>query len=118
MNTYVRPESWPGAEPVVEAPTRRRFHVEILACMAAAAPVWLDLERSSALSSPFQRHTWAASWQESVGRAEGTTPFIVVGRDESERVAFLWPLCRGKLGPHSVVCFCGGLLSFVFFLFW
>src|SRR4051794_31244133 len=118
MNTFVRPESWPRVEPIEQVPGRRRFHIDILTCMAAAAPIWLDFERSAAVASPFQRQTWAASWQETVGRAENATPFIVIGRDDAERPAFLWPLCRTKVGPLAVARFGGGKHSNANFPLW
>ena len=110
--------SWSRVEPSTKAQGSRRFHIDVLTCMAAAAPIWLELERSSALSSPYQRYTWASSWQEKVGRAEGATPHIVVGRDHAGRAAFLWPLCRAKLGPLSVARFFGGKHSNANFPLW
>src|SRR5260221_13684356 len=105
MNTFAPSANWSSAEPKALGGEGRRFYVEILTCMAAAAPIWLELERGSALSSPFQRHTWASSWLETVGRAEGATPYIVVGRDLAGQASFLWPLCRAKLGPLAVARF-------------
>jgi CelD/BcsL family acetyltransferase involved in cellulose biosynthesis len=118
MNTFPSSETWSRVEPSTKAQGGRRFHIDILTCMTAAAPIWLELERSSALSSPYQRYTWAASWQEKVGRAEGATPHIVVGRDHAGRAAFLWPLCRARLGPFSVARFFGGKHSNANFPLW
>ena len=95
MNSIASPETWSRVEPQPEAAAGRRFHIEILNSMAAAAPIWLELERGAALASPYQRYTWASSWQETIGRAEGATPYIVGGRDHSGRAAFLWPLLAG-----------------------
>jgi CelD/BcsL family acetyltransferase involved in cellulose biosynthesis len=118
MNTFAPSAIWSSAEPKAQGAAGRRFHVEILTCMAAAAPIWLELERSSALSSPFQRHTWASSWFETVGRAEKATPYIVVGRDHEGRASFLWPLCRAKKGPLAVARFFGGKHSNANFPLW
>ena len=49
---------------------------------------------------------------------EGATPHIVVGRDHAGRAAFLWPLCRAKLGPLSVARFFGGKHSNANFPLW
>ena len=118
MSTFAPFETWSHAEPQPQAALAGRFRMEIITCMAAAAPIWLELERGAALASPYQRYTWASSWQESVGRAEGATPHIVVGRDHAGRVSFLWPLCRTRLGPLSIARFFGGKHSNANFPLW
>jgi CelD/BcsL family acetyltransferase involved in cellulose biosynthesis len=118
MSTFAPSETWSHAEPQSKAALGRRFRMEIITCIAAAAPIWLELERSAALASPNQRYTWASSWQESVGRAEGATPHIVVGRDHAGRASFLWPLCRTRLGPLSIARFFGGKHSNANFPLW
>jgi CelD/BcsL family acetyltransferase involved in cellulose biosynthesis len=118
MNTFAPSASWSRVETPARGSARRRFQIEILTSMAAAAPTWLELERSSALSSPYQRHTWTSSWQETVGHAEGATPFIVVGRDQEGRAAFLWPLCRVRRGPLAVARYFGGKHSNANFPLW
>ena len=118
MNSIASPETWSRVEPQPEAAAGRRFHIEILNSMAAAAPIWLELERGAALASPYQRYTWASSWQETIGRAEGATPYIVGGRDHSGRAAFLWPLCRLRLGPLVIARFFGGKHSNANFPLW
>ncbi len=118
MNSIASPETWSRIEAEPKLGVERRFRIEILDCMEAAAPIWLELERSAALASPYQRYTWASSWQETVGRAEGATPYIVVGRDHAGRAAFLWPLCRVRLGPLAVARFLGGKHSNANFPLW
>jgi len=118
MNTLASPETWRRVEPQAKAAAGRRFRIDILTSMAEAAPIWLGLERNAALASPYQRYTWASSWQETVARAEGATPFIVVGRDHAGSAAFLWPLCRTRLGPLSIARFCGGKHSNANFPLW
>jgi CelD/BcsL family acetyltransferase involved in cellulose biosynthesis len=95
-----------------------QFSVEILTSLEAAAPVWLELEHNAAISSPFQRYAWASTWLQTIGAATGETPFIVVGRDSTGRPAFLWPLCRSKVGPLSVARFVGGKHSNANFPLW
>lgn len=118
MNTLASPKTWSHVEPQAKEAAGRRFHIDILTSMEAAAPVWLELERSAALASPYQRYAWASSWQETVGRAEGATPFIIVGRDHEGSAAFLWPLCRTRLGPLSIARFFGGKHSNANFPLW
>ena len=118
MNTFAPVETWSHAEPLPQTAVKRRFRMEILTCMRAAAPIWLELERGAALASPYQRYAWASSWQETVGRAEGATPHIIVGRDHAGRVSFLWPLCRTRLGPLSIARFFGGKHSNANFPLW
>ncbi len=118
MNTFARSAIWSRVEPKTRGPAGPRFYVEILTCMEAAAPIWLELERGSAVSSPFQRHRWASSWQGTVGRAEGTTPFIIVGRDHAGSASFLWPLCRARLGPLAIARYFGGKHSNANFPLW
>jgi CelD/BcsL family acetyltransferase involved in cellulose biosynthesis len=118
MNTLPIAQTWLRAESQADAVASWRLHVDILTSLEEAAPVWLEFERSGALASPYQRFVWASSWQETVGRAEGATPFIVVGRDHAGSAAFLWPLCRTRLGPLSIARFFGGKHSNANFPLW
>jgi CelD/BcsL family acetyltransferase involved in cellulose biosynthesis len=118
MNTLPVAEAWSRAEPQSDAVAPRRLRIDILTSLEEAAPVWLELERSDALASPYQRFVWASSWQETVGQGEGATPFIVVGRDHAGEAAFLWPLCRMRLGPLSIARFFGGKHSNANFPLW
>ncbi|HUJ38580.1 MAG TPA: GNAT family N-acetyltransferase [Hyphomicrobium sp.] len=118
MNTIASSETWSHVALQAEGMAACRFTIDILTSMESAAPVWLELERGGALASPYQRYAWASSWQETIGQAEGATPFIVVGRDHAGTAAFLWPLCRTRLGPLSIARFLGGKHSNANFPLW
>jgi CelD/BcsL family acetyltransferase involved in cellulose biosynthesis len=119
MNTLPIAEIWSRAEQQPDAKAGlQRLRISILTSLEEAASIWLELERNGALASPYQRFVWASSWQETVGQAEGATPFIVVGWDRAGEAEFLLPLCRTRLGPLSVARFFGGKHSNANFPLW
>lgn len=82
--------------------------VLVLEDLAAAAPMWRELERNGALLSPYQRFEWVAQWYEHVGRREGALPLIVVGFDRDARPQFILPLIRRRLRGAQLATFFGG----------
>lgn len=57
--------------------------------------------------TPYQTYEMQAAWFETIGRALGLEPFIVVARDAAGRAAALLPLAIAKHGPLRVAHFLG-----------
>ncbi len=86
----------------------RKLRIKVLNDFDAAKTYWLELERESELSTPYQHFEWVSCWYEYIGKAAGVTPYIVVGEDESGQPLFLLPLGRERIGPLTVAHFVGG----------
>ncbi len=69
--------------------------------LAAVEEVWRAFE-ATASGTPYQRYDWVRSAVETIGRAEGLAPRVVVGRDAGGEVALLLPLALRKVGPLTV----------------
>lgn len=65
--------------------------VEVFTCFAEARADWLALARDATIS-PYQSFGFLSAWQETVGRAEGVTPFLIVARDPAGRPTALLPM--------------------------
>jgi CelD/BcsL family acetyltransferase involved in cellulose biosynthesis len=61
-----------------------------------------------ATGSPYQRMDWVRAYLDTVGKAEGETPRIVIGRDASGATAFILPLTVRRSGPIRVAGPVGG----------
>jgi CelD/BcsL family acetyltransferase involved in cellulose biosynthesis len=90
------------------AAAHAKLRIKILNDLAAAKPDWLDLERNNGLSTPYQHFAWVSCWYETLGKAAGVAPYVVVGEDETGRPLFLLPLGRERIGPLTVARFFGG----------
>jgi CelD/BcsL family acetyltransferase involved in cellulose biosynthesis len=64
--------------------------VQIFTTMDDARADWLALSRVATIS-PYQSFAFLAAWLETVGRAEGVSPFIVVARDDAGAPEALLP---------------------------
>jgi CelD/BcsL family acetyltransferase involved in cellulose biosynthesis len=68
---------------------------------------WEELiSRSPA--SPYQSYDFCREWDETLGRASGLSPMIVVARESGGRPLALLPLAFGRIGPLGVARFLGG----------
>lgn len=76
--------------------------------LAAAEPIWRDLESQDAITTPYQRYDFIASWYRYVGRLSGTRPLVVAAYDQSGRPLLLWPFGRMACGPVRTLQFLGG----------
>jgi len=81
--------------------------ISVVEDLAAAAPLWRELERSGALITPYQHFEWAAQWYEHVGRRDGATPLIVIGFDRDTRPLYMLPLIRQRLHGAQLAAFFG-----------
>lgn len=95
-----------------EAPARSKVspiaHVEIVADLGEAEPVWRAFEEPGHLSTPYQRFDMLSPWQRLVGRNEGARPFIVIARDAEHKPLALLPLSVRQSHGVRTACFMGG----------
>ncbi|KJC46235.1 GNAT family N-acetyltransferase [Bradyrhizobium sp. LTSP857] len=95
-----------------EAPARskasRIAHVDIVADLGLAEPVWRALEEPGHLSTPYQRFDMLSPWQRLVGSHEGALPFIVIARDAEQKPLALLPLSLRQSHGVRTACFMGG----------
>jgi CelD/BcsL family acetyltransferase involved in cellulose biosynthesis len=66
--------------------------VSIFTSLEEARADWLALSQDATIS-PYQTFAFLFAWRETVGRAEGVEPFIIVARDADGRATALLPLC-------------------------
>jgi CelD/BcsL family acetyltransferase involved in cellulose biosynthesis len=95
-----------------DAPARskanRIAHVEIVADLAAAEPIWRAFEAPGHLATPYQRFDLLGAWQRSVGSQEGARPFVVIAFDAEQRPLALLPLAHRQAHGVRTACFMGG----------
>ncbi|MGP0091664.1 MAG: GNAT family N-acetyltransferase [Xanthobacteraceae bacterium] len=109
MNVAVRPRSRESDPAASDArPAGRIMRVDVFQDLLAVEPVWRRLERDGSVTTPYQRYDLLAAWQRHVGVAQGVTPFIVVGVNETGVPSFLWPFGKLKRGPVQLLQFFGG----------
>ena len=58
--------------------------------------------------APISPFAFCHAWLETLGRAQGLTPLIIVARERSGRPLALLPFARGRIGPLGVARFLGG----------
>jgi CelD/BcsL family acetyltransferase involved in cellulose biosynthesis len=95
------PQAAPDAQRVPLA-----FTVEVLPSIAAAAPIWRELEALGS-ASPFQHLPFLDAWMSHAGRAEGLEPLVIIIHWDG-RPAALLPLCVGRRHGLKVARFMGG----------
>jgi CelD/BcsL family acetyltransferase involved in cellulose biosynthesis len=71
---------------------------EVLDDLSRAQAPWAQLQ-PFVRASPYQNFGFVDAWMQTIGRARGITPMIVVARDESGRVNAILPLGRVRRGP-------------------
>lgn len=82
--------------------------VEVFDDLAAAEPLWRELEQADAVATGFQRFDWVSQWHRHVGAPSGDQPLIVVGLDGHGRPLFLWPFIRRPNAAVVIARFFGG----------
>ncbi|QGM99250.1 GNAT family N-acetyltransferase [Methylocystis parvus] len=75
--------------------------------LSDARDLWLELSERAAIS-PYQTYSFASAWFETIGRAEGVRPFIIVERDHLGRPRALLPLCVQTRAGCDIAQFLGG----------
>jgi CelD/BcsL family acetyltransferase involved in cellulose biosynthesis len=91
-----------GVNPVMRA------RVEVLTQFGKAETLWREMVQQGALCSRYQHYSWVSHWWQHVGSIAGTSPHVIVLRDETGKPALLLPLVRKKVGPIHAGFFMGG----------
>jgi len=86
----------------------RIARVDVLRDMAAAEICWRMFESDGYLSTPYQRFELLSAWQQTIGRDEGATPFVVVAYDSDAQPLMLLPLVVNREHGAKVARFIGG----------
>ncbi|WP_457797011.1 GNAT family N-acetyltransferase [Methylocystis sp. S23] len=87
--------------------SRSRARIDVFTHLSDARKDWAELS-SRATISPYQSFFFVEAWADTVGRAEGARPFIIVAREESGRPRALLPLCVHKRAGFDIALFLGG----------
>jgi CelD/BcsL family acetyltransferase involved in cellulose biosynthesis len=94
------------------APARPRAagiaRIDVLTDLAAAEPVWRNLESRGRFFTPYQRYDLLSAWQRHAGRHEHASPFIVIALDAEQRPLMLLPLVLTQAHGFRVAGFMGG----------
>ncbi len=96
------------AESPARSTASRIAHVDIVADLDRAEPVWRAFEEPGNLSTPYQRFDMLSPWQRLVGSHEGALPFIVIARDAEQKPLALLPLSLRQSHGVRTACFMGG----------
>ncbi|WP_369723339.1 GNAT family N-acetyltransferase [Bradyrhizobium sp. LLZ17] len=86
----------------------RIAHVDIVADLGRAEPVWRAFEEPGHFFTPYQRFDLLSPWQRLVGEIEGARPFIVIARDAEQKPLALLPLSLRQSHGVRTACFMGG----------
>lgn len=89
------------------AATRNLARVAVYENMADAQSAWSELE-AIAPATAYQTYRWLASWIETVGRAKGICPTIVVCYGADDRPVALFPFGIVQQGKVRLATFLGG----------
>jgi CelD/BcsL family acetyltransferase involved in cellulose biosynthesis len=109
MNAMTSPANVDACTAASSVATANRIaRIEIFDNLQIAEPIWRALEADGALATPYQRYHWILSWQIHIGKLNGVTPLLVVGREPDGKPVFLWPLGTRHLGPITIAEFLGG----------
>jgi CelD/BcsL family acetyltransferase involved in cellulose biosynthesis len=91
-----------------EAGSGRIARIDVIRNMAEAEARWRESEGPDYLYTPYQRFELLNAWQQTIGRHEGVTPFIVIACDADNRPLLLLPLAAGRENGVKVARFMGG----------
>jgi CelD/BcsL family acetyltransferase involved in cellulose biosynthesis len=91
-----------------KSPRAALARIEVFRDLAATQPLWNELTKTDALTTPYQRFEWAAQWHHHVGLARKASPLIVVGFDDGETPQFILPLILERRHGAGVAAFFGG----------
>ncbi|MGL5167327.1 MAG: GNAT family N-acetyltransferase [Afipia sp.] len=98
----------PNQRSQVGAGPGRIARVDVIRNMAEAESRWRAFEGADYLYTPYQRFELLNAWQQTVGRHEGVTPFIVIACDADNRPLLLLPLVIDRENGAKVARFMGG----------
>ena len=86
----------------------RMARVDIVRDMAEAETRWRSFEGPDFLFTPYQRFELLNAWQQTIGRHDGVTPFIVMAYDADNHPLLLLPLVISRESGARVARFMGG----------
>lgn len=81
--------------------------IEVISSFEDARGAWEELAERAAIS-PYQSYLFLSAWSDTIGRAEGARPFLVVARNARGRPLALLPLCIQRRAGLNFVLFLGG----------
>ncbi|WP_442754059.1 GNAT family N-acetyltransferase [Methylocystis sp. JAN1] len=81
--------------------------IEVFADPADIRDEWIALAARAAVS-PYQTYSFASKWADTIGRAEGVRPFIIVARNHAGRMEAILPLCAQRRAGLKIALFLGG----------
>ncbi len=86
----------------------RIARVEVLRDLQTAEAIWRQLERPEQFATPYQRFDFLDAWQDTVGRCEQLTPYVVAAFDAERQPLMLLPMVIERGAAFSVARFPGG----------
>ncbi|MBU6527677.1 GNAT family N-acetyltransferase [Methylocystis sp. MJC1] len=95
------------------APENRRasaagsITIDVFATLEEARGDWAALSEK-ATASPYQTYLFLSAWRETMGRADGARPFVIVARNAAGRPLALLPLCVERHAGLDIALFLGG----------
>ena len=81
--------------------------VRVLDSFEVATERWATLA-AGGLPSPYQQMSFLQTWFETLGRAQGWSPFLVLAESPNGEPEALLPFGLRRLGPVRVIAFLGG----------
>lgn len=86
----------------------RIAHVDLLADLDQAEPIWRGFENQQHLFTPYQRFDFLRPWQQNVGASKGLHPLIAIAYDQAHVPLLLLPLALDKKYGIRIARFMGG----------
>jgi CelD/BcsL family acetyltransferase involved in cellulose biosynthesis len=96
-----------SATDVLHETARAQVALDVYTRLEDARADWGELFLR-APASAYQSYDFCREWMETLGRAQGLAPMIVVARTSAGRPLALLPLALGRVGPLGVARFIGG----------
>ncbi len=83
------------------------LEIEVLSSFEETRGAWEELAERAAIS-PYQYYLFLSAWSDTIGRAEGARPFLIVARNACGRPLALLPLCIRRRWGLNFALFLGG----------
>lgn len=81
--------------------------IDVFATFEEARGDWAELAEK-AIASPYQSYRFLSAWHETMGRADGARPFLIVARNAAGCPLALLPLCIERHAGLDFALFLGG----------
>ncbi|HAO42524.1 MAG TPA: GNAT family N-acetyltransferase [Afipia sp.] len=88
--------------------SNRIARVDVVRTMSESEPRWRAFEGPDYLSTPYQRFELLDAWQQTLGKHEGVSPFIVIASNAHNQPLLLLPLVICRENGAKVARFMGG----------